>query len=105
MESLKYKFRWSAITIIISVLFILGITLMLVFTYPYDKWWIVCINVLVVIITLYFIAICPRYWVITNEGLRLTRIFSPTLFFPFEEYTMKSTTMPQISDSINVSSM
>lgn len=78
---------------------------MLVFTYPYDKWWIVCINVLVVIITLYFIAICPRYWVITNEGLRLTRIFSPTLFFPFEEYTMKSTTMPQISDSINVSSM
>lgn len=75
---------------------------MLVFTYPYNKWWIICINLIVVVITLYFVAISPRYWVLTNDGLRLIRFSSPTLFFPFEEYIIKSTTMPYISNSIRV---
>lgn len=98
----KYKFRWSATTIIVTALFILAVMLMLVFTYPYDKWWIICINLVVVVITLYFVAISPRYWVVTNDGLRLTRFFSPDLFFPFEEYSIESTTKPQMSNSIRV---
>lgn len=102
MASLKYKFRWSAMTIIITVLFTLGVMLMLVLTYPYNKWWVIGINLIVVVITLYFVAISPRYWVATNDGLSLKRLFSPTLFFPFEEYIITSTIMPNISNSIRV---
>ncbi len=102
MKNPKYKFRWSATTIIVTALFILSVILMLLFTYPYNKWWIICTNMIVVVITLYFIAISPCYWVVTNDGLKLTRFFSPTLFFPFEEYIIKSTTMSHISNSIRV---
>lgn len=63
---------------------------MLIFTYPYNKWWIIFINVIVVVITLYFVAKCPRYWVVTNDGLRLKRFFGPSLFFPFRRIYHKA---------------
>lgn len=75
---------------------------MLVATYPYNRWWVIAINAIVVIITIYFIAIAPRYWVLTDEGLKLTRLLSPPLFFPFKEYTIKSADFSQISSSIRV---
>lgn len=102
MENTKYKFRWSTSTIIFTTLYSIGIILLLAATYPYNTWWVICINVFVMAITLYFVAIAPRCWVITNDGLRLTRVFSPSLLFSFEEYTIKSTTMSRTSNALRV---
>lgn len=101
-ERKKYHFKLSTTYAIISALFILAIGLMLVVTYPYNRWWVIAINAVAVIITIYFIAISPRYWVLTDEGLKLTRLLSPPLFFPSKEYTIKSANSSQISSSIRV---